>query len=66
MTEFFRLWKSIEDAHLAPIIGRRLEYTLYEGRFTRSIAAPGGSCSSDALAAAISDYVQLFDSMMKM
>ena len=37
MTEFFRLWKSIEDAHLAPKVGHRQHYALYDGRFTRSI-----------------------------
>ena len=29
MTEFFRLWKSIEDAHLAPKVGHRQHYALY-------------------------------------
>lgn len=65
MGSFFALWKAIEDRHLAPVIGRRLDYALYDGKFIRSIAAPSAPCSSQELAAAISEYVQLFDRMMK-
>ena len=65
MTEFFRLWKRIEDAHLAPITGQRLSYALYDGKFVRSLAAPDRNCSAEELAAAISGYIQLFDRLMK-
>ena len=65
MTAFFRLWKRLEDTHLAPLIGRRLSYALYDGKFERSLAAPDRNCSAEELAAAISDYVQLFDKLMK-
>ena len=65
MTEFFRLWKSIEDAHLAPVIGMRIGYELFEGRFTRSICAPSSDCSADELASALSDYIRLFDKLLK-
>ena len=65
MTEFFRLWKRIEDAHLAPLLGQKLSYSLFDGKFVRSLAAPDKNCSSEELAGAISDYVQLFDRLMK-
>ena len=66
MTEFFRLWKSIEDAHLRPILGTDSPgYALYDGRFVRSIAIPRRECSSDELAQVISEYIKLFDTMMK-
>lgn len=65
MTDFFRLWKSIEDAHLAPLLGSGIEYSLAEGRFTRSIMAPSRPCSADELAGAISEYIKLFDKLMK-
>ena len=48
-----------------PLLGRRLSYALYDGKFERALAAPGKNCSADELAAAISDYVQLFDRLMK-
>ena len=64
MTEFFRLWKSIEDAHLTPLTGHRQHYALYEGRFTRSIAAPDRDCTTDQLASALSEYIKLFVKLM--
>ena len=65
MAEFFRLWKRIEDAHLAPLLGAPLSYALYDGKFVRSLAAPDRDCTAEELAAAISGYVQLFDKLMK-
>ncbi len=66
MTDFFRLWKSIEDAHLRPMLGANApSYALYDGKFVRSIAIPQRDCSSDELAGVISEYIKLFDTMMK-
>ncbi|MCF0138074.1 MAG: hypothetical protein HUJ66_06910 [Oscillospiraceae bacterium] len=66
MAEFFRLWKSIEDVHLRPLLGANApRYALCEGRFVRSIAVPEGDCSSEELAKVISEYIKLFDTMMK-
>jgi len=66
MTDFFRLWKSIEDAHLLPLMHSGApRYALYEGKFIRSIAMPQRDCSSDELAGVIAEYIKLFDAMMK-
>ena len=65
MTEFFRLWCAVEQAHLLPLTGAKLEYALGEGKFLRSIAAPDAKCSSQELATALSEYIKLFDSLMK-
>jgi len=65
MTEFFRLWKRIEDAHLAPNTGVRIDYALYDGKFVRSIAVPDRDCTAEELAGALSEYIQLFDKLMK-
>ena len=65
MTDFFRLWKSLEDTHLAPLTGARHSYALYEGKFVRSLSAPDKDCSADELAAALSEYITLFDRLMK-
>ena len=65
MMTFFRLWKKIEDAHLAPKIGKQIEYALYDGKFVRSISVPERDCTPDELAEAISDYIKLFDKQMK-
>lgn len=65
MTEFFRLWKRIEDAHLRPLTGAEIDYALYEGKFMRSLAAPDRDCGPEDLAGAISEYIKLFDRLMK-
>lgn len=65
MTDFFRLWKRIEDAHLYPLTGARIEYALFDGKFVRSLAMPDTDCSSEQLASAISEYITLFDKLMK-
>jgi len=66
MTDFFRLWKLIEDRNLSPMIKTYpVTYSLSDGKFTRSITVPNKECSSDELAQVISDYITFFDSMMK-
>lgn len=65
MTGFFRLWKQIEDAQLAPLIGAKQDYALYDGKFIRSISAPSRDCGTQELAAALSDYITLFDKLLK-
>ena len=63
MTEFFRLWKRIEDTHLPA--GTERQYALYDGKFVRSIAPPTKDCTADELAQVISEYIHLFDRLMK-
>ena len=65
MTEFFRIWKRIEDAHLRPVMeSEPPKYALYDGKFIRSISVPSRDCSSDELAKVLSEYIKLFDTMM--
>jgi len=65
MSAFFRLWKQIEDQHLRPLTGAQIDYALYDGKFIRSIPGPDRDCSAQELAATISDYISLFDKLMK-
>ena len=65
ITDFFRLWKSIEDAHLRPVTGAHIEYALYDGKFTRTLVQPDRNCTSEELASAIGEYIRLFDRLMK-
>ena len=65
MTEFFRLRKRIEDLHLRPLTGARIDYALYDGKFLRSIAVPDRDCTAQELAGALSEYIKLFDKLMK-
>lgn len=63
MASFFGLWKQIEDAYLAPRSGTR-QYALYDGKFERSLVCNENTTSGE-LANGISNYVQLFDMLMK-
>ena len=66
MTQFFRLWKHTEDRLLAPLISNNIDYALYDGKFVRSIAVPRGrDVTADDVAEALSDYIKLFDRLMK-
>lgn len=62
LTEFFHIWKRVEDVYIAD---KNIAYALYEGKFVRSISFPEVECSSEELARSISDYIQLFDRAMK-
>ena len=66
MTGFFRLWKYVEDKFLAPQLSESLDYALYDGKFVRSIAVPRGrDCTAEDVAEALSEYIKLFDRLMK-
>mgnify|MGYP005781792155 FL=1 len=66
MTQFFRLWKHTEDRLLAPLISEELDYALYDGKFVRTIAEPRGrDVTAEEVAEALSDYIKLFDRLMK-
>ena len=67
MAQFFRLWKQIEDVHLAPYCtGTPPRYALYDGKFVRSLSLPRDrDYTSEEIAKAISDYIKLFDHLMK-
>ena len=66
MTEFFRLWKRIEDKHLSRYRTEPPRYALYDGRFVRSLRLPQDrDYTSDEIARALSEYIQLFDHLMK-
>lgn len=66
MTDFFRIWKHVEDRELAPLLkGEPIRYALYDGKFVRSIALPSEPCTTEELAQVLSDYITTFDSLMK-
>jgi len=63
MTQFFRLWKQLEDRRFARLGEPPRQYELYEGRFVRSIVL---TADRGDVAQAIADYVQCFDRLMKL
>lgn len=65
MTAFFNIWKNIEDKYLMRILGTRAEYELYDGKFIRTILKPQKDCSADELASTLSEYIRVFDTLLK-
>ncbi len=61
----FRFWQRLEERYLAPKLGHPVRSALGEGKFTRSLFFPGRDCSAEELAEALSDYVHLFDRLLK-
>lgn len=64
LNAFFRVWKQIEDVYFIPA-GKHVDYALYDGRFTRSIAAPSRDTDAETLAKVLAEYLEIFDSCMK-
>ena len=64
LNAFFRVWKQIEDVYFIPA-GKHVDYALYDGRFTRSIAAPSHDADAETLAKVLAEYLEIFDSCMK-
>ena len=48
-----------------PVYRIKHSYALYDGKFLRSIAAPDKDCTTQELACALSDYITLFDKLLK-
>ena len=65
MTDFFRLWHSIEQKYLPHYGVENIDYALYYNKFCRSIVVPNKNSSTEELAQAISGYIELFDKLMK-
>lgn len=65
MSSFFSVWKQIEDVYLKKLIGRTARYMLCDGKLIRTILEPEGGFEAETLAKTLSDYVALFDTLMK-
>lgn len=67
ITVFFRLFKRLEDSYIRDLYEEgALQYALYEGRFVRSLALPKKhDYTNEQLGQAISDYVRMFDALLK-
>jgi len=65
MTSFFRLWAAIEKGLLPAVSDKTHTYALYDGKFTRSLSVPDAKCSSEELASVLSEYIKLFDKLLK-
>lgn len=67
LTEFFRYWQKLEEIYVFSLFPYgRITYSLDEYKWTRSLSFPENkSYDSEALSRAISDYVKVFDKLLK-
>lgn len=67
ITDFFRLWKRLEDTYIAlHYKPGAIRYELYEAKLVRTIAVPTDrNYTNEELGHAISAYVKMFDELMK-
>jgi hypothetical protein len=67
LTRFFKLWVHLENVYLAQFYPKNsISYTLDTGRFTRTFRVPlGKQYSTDKIAQAISNYIKMFDDILK-
>lgn len=66
LEQFFKLWAQTEQQLLPKEQRNQIEYSLYPNRFVRSMALPAGvNYTAHQIAAAVSAYVNLFDTSLK-
>ncbi len=67
ITDFFRLWKRLEDAYIsAHYKPGAIRYELYDAKLVRTIAVPKDrNYTNEEVGYAISAYVKMFDELMK-
>ncbi|MEF9968844.1 MAG: hypothetical protein RR395_05910 [Ruthenibacterium sp.] len=62
LTQFYRVWAKLENAHLH---GTKRIATIENGRYTRRLQTPQGAADTAAYGQAIAEYVALFDVCLK-
>ena len=66
LTDFFSLWRRLEEIYLPDLYDRAAIYYLDENKLTRTLRYPeGGLYEHTDLGRAITDYVKAFDGMLK-
>ncbi|HHT83646.1 MAG: hypothetical protein ACOYEC_02605 [Christensenellales bacterium] len=68
LNSFFKLWARLESIYLSPYYPAHasITYNLEAGRFYRAFRMPlGKSYSDESIARAISNYIKMFDEILK-
>lgn len=67
LSDFFDLWTRMEHIYLKDYFGADgIQYSFDNGKITRSLHLPHGKeYSNDEIAKAISDYIRMFDDIIK-
>lgn len=67
LTEFLKLWAELENKCIVKFFPEGISYTIDDGKFTRTFRLPEAieHRSDDEIARAISEYIKMFDEILK-
>ncbi len=67
LTEFLKLWAELENKYIVKFFPEGISYTIDDGKFTRTFRLPEAieHRSDDEIAKAISEYIKMFDEILK-
>ena len=67
LTEFLKLWAELENKYIVCFFPEGISYTIDDGKFTRTFRLPEAieHRSNDEIAKAISEYIKMFDEILK-
>lgn len=65
LTEFFKCWTALERKYIVDRIGGDIQYTIRDGRFTRTLNMPRGGITENELGAVVAEYMAMLDGAMK-
>lgn len=67
LTEFLKLWAELENKYIVRFFPEGISYTIDDGKFTRTFRLPEAieHRSDDEIAKAISEYIKMFDEILK-
>mgnify|MGYP003304761186 CR=1 FL=1 len=67
LTDFLKLWAELENKYIIKFFPEGISYTIDDGKFTRTFRLPEAieRRSDDEIARAISEYIKMFDEILK-
>ncbi|MBQ8903368.1 MAG: hypothetical protein IJY73_03600, partial [Oscillospiraceae bacterium] len=67
LTEFLKLWAELENKYIVRFFPEGISYAIDDGKFTRTFRLPEAieHRSNDEIAKAISEYIKMFDEILK-
>lgn len=67
LTDFLKLWAELENKYIIKFFPEGISYTIDDGKFTRTFRLPEAieHRSDDEIARAISEYIKMFDEILK-
>lgn len=67
LTDFLKIWAELENKHIVKFFPEGISYTIDDGKFVRTFRLPEARehQSNEEIARAISEYIKMFDEILK-